>query len=115
MQRSKIQSCLFVGEYDQVPPMYSAKKINGKKLYELAREGKIIERKPERIRIYDISDIEISYPEVTMTVTCSKGTYIRSLCRDIGHKLQNGACMTKFSPYKIQWFSIGICSYIIRD
>ena len=51
-------------------------------------EGKIIERKPERIRIYDISDIEISYPEVTMTVTCSKGTYIRSLCRDIGYKLQ---------------------------
>ena len=96
----------FVGEYDQVPPMYSAKKINGKKLYELAREGKIIERKPERIRIYDISDIEISYPEVTMTVTCSKGTYIRSLCRDIGHKLQNGACMTKLVRTRSSGFQL---------
>ena len=96
----------FVGEYDQVPPMYSAKKINGKKLYELAREGKIIERTPERIRIYDISDIEISYPEVTMTVTCSKGTYIRSLCRDIGHKLQNGACMTKLVRTRSSGFQL---------
>ena len=96
----------FVGEYDQIPPMYSAKKINGKKLYELAREGKIIERKPERIRIYDISDIEISYPEVTMTVTCSKGTYIRSLCRDIGHKLQNGACMTKLVRTRSSGFQL---------
>ena len=70
--------------------MYSAKKINGKKLYELAREGKIIERKPERIRIYDISDIEISYPEVTMTVTCSKGTYIRVFAGilDISFKME---------------------------
>ena len=96
----------FVGEYDQVPPMYSAKKINGKKLYELAREGKVIERKPERIKIYDISDISISYPEVTMTVTCSKGTYIRSLCRDIGNKLNNGACMTKLVRTKSSGFKI---------
>ena len=96
----------FIGEYDQVPPMYSAKKINGKKLYELAREGKVIERKPERIRIYDISDIEISYPEVTMTVTCSKGTYIRSLCRDIGHKLHNGACMTKLVRTRSSGFQL---------
>ena len=71
-----------------------------------AREGKIIERKPERIRIYDISDIEISYPEVTMTVTCSKGTYIRSLCRDIGHKLQNGACMTKLVRTRSSGFQL---------
>lgn len=96
----------FVGEYDQIPPMYSAKKINGKKLYELAREGKVIERKPEKIQIYDISDIEIDYPEVTMTVTCSKGTYIRSLCRDIGHKLNNGACMTKLVRTKSSGFQI---------
>lgn len=96
----------FVGEYDQVPPMYSAKKINGKKLYELAREGKVIERKPERIKIYEISDILIAYPEVTMTVTCSKGTYIRSLCRDIGHKLGNGACMTKLVRTKSSGFQL---------
>ena len=96
----------FVGKSRQIPPMYSALKVNGKKLYELAREGKIIERKPERIRIYDISDIEISYPEVTMTVTCSKGTYIRSLCRDIGHKLQNGACMTKLVRTRSSGFQL---------
>ena len=96
----------FVGEYDQIPPMYSAKKINGKKLYELAREGKVIERKPERIKIYDITNIEISYPEVTMIVTCSKGTYIRSLCRDIGRKLHNGACMTKLVRTKSSGFQI---------
>jgi len=86
--------------------MYSAKKINGKKLYELAREGKVIERKPERIKIYDITNIEISYPEVTMIVTCSKGTYIRSLCRDIGRKLHNGACMTKLVRTKSSGFQI---------
>lgn len=96
----------FVGEYDQIPPMYSAKKINGKKLYELAREGKVIERKPEKIQIYEIKDISIDYPEVTMTVTCSKGTYIRSLCRDIGHKLDNGACMTKLVRTKSSGFKI---------
>lgn len=96
----------FVGEYDQIPPMYSAKKVNGKKLYELAREGKVIERKSAKVKIYDISDVKISYPEVTMTVTCSKGTYIRSLCRDIGHKLLNGACMTKLVRTKSSGFSI---------
>lgn len=96
----------FVGEYLQVPPMYSAKKVQGKKLYELAREGKVIERRPQKVVIYDISDIAIDYPKVTMTVTCSKGTYIRSLCRDIGYKLENGACMTELLRTKSSGFSI---------
>lgn len=96
----------FIGNYSQIPPMYSAKKIHGKKLYEIAREGKVIERKPEEVEIYDISEIQISYPEVKMTVTCSKGTYIRSLCRDIGYKLQNGACMTNLIRTKSSGFSI---------
>lgn len=96
----------FVGDYMQVPPMYSAKKIHGKKLYELAREGKTIVREPRLVRIYDISDIQITYPQVSMTVTCSKGTYIRSLCRDIGHKLNNGACMTELTRTKSSGFSI---------
>lgn len=96
----------FVGDYAQIPPMYSAKKVQGKKLYELAREGKTIQRTPQNVRIYDISDISISYPHVKMTVTCSKGTYIRSLCRDIGHKLQNGACMTSLIRTKSSGFSI---------
>ena len=77
----------FVGTIEQVPPMYSALKVNGKKLYELAREGKTIERKARKVSIYDITIDEICLPEVVMTVSCSKGTYIRSLCDDIGTKL----------------------------
>ena len=86
----------FVGEYDQIPPMYSAKKINGKKLYELAREGVEVERKPSHVFIRSISDIEVSLGEekrAAFTVECSKGTYIRSLCRDIGESLGLGGCM----------------------
>lgn len=83
----------FVGEYDQIPPMYSALKLNGKKLYELARTGQVIEREPRRIRIISIAVEEINLPFVTMTVACSKGTYIRTLCHDIGKKLGCGAAM----------------------
>lgn len=74
----------FVGDYDQVPPMYSALKVNGKKLYELARAGKEVERAARRVRIEEIVIESIDLPEVTMSVTCSKGTYIRTLCHDIG-------------------------------
>lgn len=84
----------FIGEQDQIPPMYSAIKQNGKKLYELAREGKEIEREKRRINIYSIDIIDISLPYVTIDVHCSKGTYIRSLCDDIGQKLGCGAVMT---------------------
>ena len=83
----------FIGDYNQVPPMYSAIKINGKKMYELAREGKVIERPARPVYIYDIDIEQIELPRVTMTIHCSKGTYIRSLCRDIGDKLGCGACM----------------------
>lgn len=96
----------FIGEYAQIPPMYSAKKVNGKKLYELAREGKVIERKPQKVIIYDISDLEIKLPEVSMLVTCSKGTYIRSLCRDIGQGLDSAAYMTKLIRTKSSGFKI---------
>jgi tRNA pseudouridine55 synthase len=85
----------FVGEYNQVPPMYSAIKVNGKKLYELAREGVEIERKTRLIHIYNIEDIRLfDDNRVSMLVTCSKGTYIRTLCKDIGEKLGCGACMS---------------------
>ena len=83
----------FVGEYDQLTPMYSARKVNGKKLYEYARAGIEVERKTKHISIYDISIEEIKLPHVTFTVKCSQGTYIRSLCRDIGQSLGCGACM----------------------
>nr|WP_278678644.1 tRNA pseudouridine(55) synthase TruB [Clostridium paraputrificum] len=84
----------FKGTYNQVPPMYSALKKNGVRLYELARKGIEIEREGRPITIYDIKDIEINLPYISMEVTCSKGTYIRSLCYDIGEALKVGACMT---------------------
>ena len=85
----------FVGIYDQSPPMYSAIKVNGKKLYELAREGKEIERKARKITIYEIKNVKkITDTVYEFTVLCSKGTYIRTLCKDIGEKLGCGACMS---------------------
>lgn len=96
----------FVGEYDQIPPMYSAIKVNGKKLYELAREGQVIERKPRRVIISDIQIISIDLPRVTMKISCGKGTYIRSLCRDIGDKLLCGACMDKLTRTRVGGFKL---------
>lgn len=83
----------FTGGYEQIPPMYSAIKKNGKRLYELAREGKAVERAPRRVDIYSIEIDNVRLPRFTMTVHCGKGTYIRALCRDIGEKLGCGACM----------------------
>ena len=83
----------FVGEQLQVPPMYSALKVNGKKLYELAREGKTVERKARPVCFYEIEPLEFHLPLVKIRVTCSKGTYIRTLCHDIGEKLGCGGCM----------------------
>ena len=79
-----------IGEIDQVPPMYSAIKIDGRKLYELAREGKTVERKSRRVKIYDIKLVErINETDYIFDVACSKGTYIRTLCEDIGQALGN--------------------------
>lgn len=83
----------FVGEYMQIPPMYSAIKVNGKKLYDLARQGMEIERKPRSVQIYGIEVIEIDLPIIRIRVDCGKGTYIRSLCRDIGNTLGVYGCM----------------------
>ena len=86
----------FIGEQEQLPPMYSAIKVNGKKLYELAREGKEIERKKRKITIYDIRIVDIMPPDrAVIDIDCSKGTYIRSLCFDIGRKLGWGAYMAE--------------------
>ena len=97
----------FVGPYMQVPPMYSALKVGGKKLYELAREGKTIERKPRPVVFYEIRILDMELPLVRISVTCSKGTYIRTLCNDIGEKLGCGACMeylvrTRVSDFQIE-------------
>lgn len=104
----------FVGVYDQIPPMYSAIKVNGQKLYELARQGKVIERKPRTVTIHaiDILGVTLSsdgldaVQEVRMRVSCSKGTYIRSLCRDIGEALQCGGCMKSLIRTKVSIFTL---------
>lgn len=91
--KTAIQS--FVGDYDQLPPMYSAIKVDGKRLYELARQGKEVERKKRPVTFYEIEIIKCELPYVTIRVLCSKGTYIRTLCHDIGQKLGCGAAMTE--------------------
>lgn len=94
----------FIGEYSQVPPMYSALKQNGVRLYELARKGIEVEREGRLINIKSIENIEINNPNVKMKVTCTKGTYIRSLCFDIGEKLEVFAVMTKLKRSKTSYF-----------
>ena len=96
----------FVGGYDQIPPMYSALKVNGKKLYELAREGKEIERQPRHVEIPLIRILDVSLPDVRFAVSCSKGTYIRSLCADIGDRLGCGAAMASLVRTRVGNFRI---------
>ncbi|MCC8102160.1 MAG: tRNA pseudouridine(55) synthase TruB [Clostridiales bacterium] len=102
LTEEEIRRCIagFVGEQQQIPPMYSALKVNGKKLYELARQGIEVERKPRTIHIDEIKieriakfDPVLPMIEGEMTVRCSKGTYIRTLCHDIGERLGCGGCM----------------------
>ena len=84
----------FLGPQQQVPPMYSAVKIGGKKLYELARQGKTVERKPRNIEIPELELLNGTGADWTIRVRCSKGTYIRTLCHDIGQALGCGGCMS---------------------
>lgn len=107
LSRESVESAIggFVGRYDQIPPMYSALKINGRKLYELAREGKEVERKARTVWIYGIDILEVDLPRVRMRVQCSKGTYIRTLCHDIGEKLQCGGCMEELTRTRSGQFS----------
>lgn len=96
----------FTGKITQIPPMYSAVKVGGKKLYELARKGIEVERPPREVTIDAIDIEDISLPDVTMSVTCSKGTYIRTLCHDIGLKLGCGACMASLVRLRAAGFDI---------
>ena len=96
----------FVGEQLQIPPLSSALKINGKKLYELAREGKTVERKARPVCFYQIEVLDIQLPVVQIRVTCSKGTYIRTLCHDIGQKLGCGGCMEQLLRTRVGRFSL---------
>lgn len=96
----------FLGESDQIPPMYSACKVNGRRLYELAREGKEVERKARRITIYELEILGMELPNVTIRVLCSKGTYIRTLCHDIGQKLGCGAAMQSLLRTRVDRFTL---------
>jgi len=96
----------FIGESDQIPPVFSAKLLEGKRAYEYARKGQHIELKPNPISISCIELLSYEFPKITIRVKCSKGTYIRSLSRDIGIRLESGACMislerTAIGPYKL--------------
>ena len=111
LTEEEVRSCIagFAGDYEQLPPMYSALKVNGKKLYELARQGIEVERKKRKVRIHEISIQEISLPRVRMKVHCSKGTYIRTLCHDIGRKLGCGGCMESLLRIRAGCFELSDC------
>ena len=96
----------FLGDSLQVPPMYSALKVDGKKLYELARAGKEVERKPRPVRIYELEILEFRLPVVVFRAVCSKGTYIRTLCSDIGGKLGCGGAMQSLKRTRVGRFSL---------
>ena len=96
----------FLGESEQSPPMYSSVKVNGKKLYELARKGLTVTVQPRKISIKDIEVTKISLPEVFFKVTCSKGTYVRALCADIGKNLGCNAHMAKLTRTRSGKFTI---------
>ncbi len=108
LTEEEVKNCIlaYIGEYEQLPPMYSALKVNGKKLYELAREGKVVERKTRKVFIHEIKIKEICLPRVCMEVHCSKGTYIRTLCHDIGQDLKTGGCMEKLLRTQVGQFKI---------
>lgn len=105
---NKIKEVLnsFIGKSEQIPPMYSALKVNGKKLYELARQGIEVERKPRIIEITKIELISINGNEVKFKVTCSKGTYIRTLCEDIAKKLGTVGYMADLRRTRVGNFKV---------
>ena len=96
----------FRGEIDQIPPMYSAIKVKGQKLYEIARRGGEVERKPRRVRIAELRLLGRDGEDVLLDVRCSKGTYIRTLCHDIGQALGCGACMSALRRLEAGDFSL---------
>lgn len=102
------EACMsFAGHYDQVPPMYSALKVNGRRLYELAREGREVERRARPVVIHELEILELRIPVVKMRVVCSKGTYIHTLCADIGKKLGCGGTMQSLRRTRVGGFGLG--------
>lgn len=108
LEEEKLKETLkdFTGEQKQIPPMFSAKKIKGKKLYELARKGKSVKRDPADIFIHKIKLLYYKWPQAFILVQVSSGTYIRALARDVGRVLGSGACLQKLKRTKIGDFSL---------
>lgn len=106
--KSELEAALsaFTGEIDQLPPMYSAIKVNGQKLYELARRGKEVERKPRRITIHELELLSGEGTDWSLRIHCSKGTYVRTLCADIGEHLGCGGCMASLMRTKAGAFEL---------
>lgn len=96
----------FVGVYEQIPPMYSALKVNGQKLCDLARKGVTVERQARPVHIHEIEILQIALPRIRMRVHCSKGTYIRTLCQDIGQKLGCFGCMESLLRTRVADFTV---------
>lgn len=106
--RAQVEEALtgFLGKQQQLPPMYSAVKIGGKKLYELARQGKTVERKPREIELLELELLEGEGSEYRFRVRCSKGTYVRTLCHDLGAALGCGGCMSSLRRTKAGCYSL---------
>lgn len=99
----------FIGDISQIPPMYSAIKINGKKMYELARKGQKVDIPPRLVNIYNITVLDYTYPYLTLDISCSSGTYIRSLGYDIGIKLGTGAYLEELERRQSGEYNIENC------
>lgn len=99
----------FIGKIEQIPPMYSAIKINGQKLYELARRGEKIERKPRKIEVFDIKYKILDKTKIELLIDCSKGTYIRTICHDIGQKIGCGGVMSELTRTKVGNIDLSAC------
>jgi tRNA pseudouridine55 synthase len=97
---------MFLGEITQTPPMYSALKVNGNKLYHLARKGKLIKREPRNIKISQFDITAINLPEIHFEISCSKGTYIRVIANDFGEKLGCGAVLSSLRRTKISYYDV---------
>lgn len=107
-ERARVSEAIssFCGEIEQIPPMYSAIKLNGQKLYQLARKGQVVERKPRKVTIFRIDIVEENNEDLLLDVVCSKGTYIRTLCEDIGQKSSCPACMSSLRRIRAGRFTI---------
>ncbi len=96
----------FIGEISQTPPIYSAMKVDGKRAYKLAREGKEVALKPRKVTIYELNVIDYDFPELKIRVKCSSGTYIRTLGEDMGKALGTGAYLTELRRTQIGEYNI---------